>query len=149
MTRLRRAWRISAAMFTLAASAAFAIDTTVLPTDELQTRYKALTHELRCMQCQNQSIADSPVGLATDLREQVKEQLIAGKSDTEIRDYMVARYGNYILFTPPFEKSTAWVWVAPALGLVGGLIVAVRIVRSRKRLVDDDGTNAGEEEGGR
>ena len=125
-------------LLALAASAAFAIDTTVMPSEELQQRYSALTHDLRCMQCQNQSIADSPVGLAEDLRRDVREQIIAGKTDAQIRDSMVARYGNIILFRPPFTPSTAWVWVLPFLLLLVGVFVAVRIVRQRTALVASD-----------
>jgi cytochrome c-type biogenesis protein CcmH len=117
-------------------SAAFDIES--MPTPAMQERYDGLTHELRCMQCQNQSIADSPVGLAEDLRRDVREQIIAGKSDTEIRDSMVARYGNIILFRPPFTPSTAWVWVLPFLLLIVGVFVAVRIVRQRTALVASD-----------
>ncbi len=117
---------------------AHAVDVDPLPTPELQSRFDSLTHELRCMQCQNQSIADSPVGLASDLRRDVREQLIAGKTDDEIRTSMVARYGNFILFRPPFKPSTAWVWLAPfALLLIGG-VVAFRIVRQRSRMMADD-----------
>ena len=117
-------------------SAAF--DTESMPTPEMQRRYDGLTHELRCMQCQNQSIADSPVGLAEDLRRDVREQIIAGKTDEQIRDSMVARYGNIILFRPPFTPSTAWVWVLPFLLLLFGVFVAVRIVRKRTALVASD-----------
>jgi cytochrome c-type biogenesis protein CcmH len=115
-----------------------AVDVDAMPTPELQQRYDALTHELRCMQCQNQSIADSPVGLASDLRRDVREQLLAGKTDEQIRATMVERYGKYILFRPPFEGSTAWVWLAPFALLVVGVIVTVRIVRQRSRMVSDD-----------
>ena len=115
-----------------------AVDPTVLPSDDLQQRYEALTHELRCMQCMNNSIADSPVGLASDLRLQVKEQLIAGKSDAEIRAWMVERYGKVILFTPPMDASAGWVWALPVLALLAGLIIAVRVVRRRARMVDSD-----------
>jgi cytochrome c-type biogenesis protein CcmH len=115
-----------------------AVDIEPLPTTELQQRFDALTHELRCMQCQNQSIADSPVGLASDLRRDVREQLVAGKTDDEIRASMVARYGNFILFRPPFKPSTAWVWLTPfALLLLGGF-VAYRIVRQRSNMVAED-----------
>ena len=117
-------------------SAAFDIE--AMPTPEMQKRYDALIHELRCMQCQNQSIADSPVGLAEDLRRDVREQIIAGKTDAEIRDSMVKRYGNVILFRPPFQPSTAWVWVAPFLLLLVGVFVAIRIVRQRAALVAGD-----------
>jgi cytochrome c-type biogenesis protein CcmH len=132
---MRRCAVLIAMLFALPAAA---IDTTVLPNAELQARYEALTHELRCMQCQNNSIADSPVFLAADLRKQVAEQLIAGKSDDEIRDYMVQRYGDVILFKPPLNSSTAWVWFAPLVALVGGVIVAVVIVRRRSKLVATD-----------
>jgi cytochrome c-type biogenesis protein CcmH len=117
---------------------AFAVDPTVLPNEELQQRYEELTHGLRCMQCLNNSIADSPVGLASDLRRDVKELLIAGKTDDEIRAYMVQRYGNVILFTPPMSGSSIWVWVLPAVAAVAGLLIGVRIVRRRARLVDQD-----------
>jgi cytochrome c-type biogenesis protein CcmH len=125
-----------AAMF--APSGTYAVDVEAMPTAAMQTRYDALTHELRCMQCQNQSIADSPVGLASDLRRDVREQIIAGKSDAAIRDSMVARYGNVILFRPPFQASTAWIWLTPFLLLILGAIVAVRIVRQRAALVASD-----------
>ncbi len=115
-----------------------AFDIEAMPTPAMQERYDGLTHELRCMQCQNQSIADSPVGLAEDLRRDVREQIIAGKTDAEIRESMVARYGNIILFRPPFKRSTAWVWLAPFLLLLVGGFVAVRIVRQRASMVAAD-----------
>ena len=122
----------------LVTSTASAFDIEAMPTPEMQERYDGLTHELRCMQCQNQSIADSPVGLASDLRRDVREQIIAGKTDAEIREMMVARYGNIILFRPPFQRGTAWVWIAPFLFLLIGVLVGVRIVRKRTSLVAGD-----------
>jgi len=133
----------------LVALRAVAIDITVLPTPELQARYERLTHEFRCMQCQNNSIADSPVGLASDLRREVKEQLIAGKSDDEIRAYMVNRYGNVILFTPPLVASTAWVWMFPVLAVIGGALIGVVIVRRRSKLLDSDDSVVDPEEASR
>jgi cytochrome c-type biogenesis protein CcmH len=129
----RRVWLLLAT-----GSVAVAVDTTVLPNPQLQERYEALTHELRCMQCMNNSIADSPVGLASDLRRDVKELLESGKSDDEIRAYMVQRYGNVILFTPPMSGSSAWVWILPVLAAIAGLLIGVRIVRRRASLVDQD-----------
>ena len=117
---------------------AFAVDPTTMPTPELQQRYEEITHGLRCMQCMNNSIADSPVGLASDLRRDVKELLLAGKTDAEIRAYMVQRYGNVILFTPPVSGSSLWVWVLPLIAALGGVLVGVRVVRRRARLVDQD-----------
>jgi len=123
---------------------AFAVDPTTMPTPELQQRYEDITHGLRCMQCMNNSIADSPVGLASDLRRDVKELLLAGKTDAEIREYMVQRYGNVILFTPPFKGSAIWVWLAPLVALVGGIVVAIVIVRRRGKLVESDDSPADE-----
>jgi cytochrome c-type biogenesis protein CcmH len=124
---------------------ALAIDITVLPTDEQQKRYDDLTHEFRCMQCQNNSIADSPVDLASELRRDVKEQIIAGKTDDEIRATMVKRYGNVILFRPPLTGSTAWVWIAPLVVLFGGVVVAVVIVRRRSAMIAGDDSTVGDE----
>ena len=123
-----------------------AFDIEAMPTPALQKRYNGLVHELRCMQCQNQSIADSPVGLAEDLRRDVREQLIAGKTDEQIRESMVARYGNIILFRPPFQAGTAWVWIAPFVFLLFGVFVGVRIVRKRTALVAGDDSDVDKDE---
>jgi cytochrome c-type biogenesis protein CcmH len=126
--------------------AAYGIDATSIADPVLEARYLELTHELRCMQCQNESIADSPVGLASDLRREVREMLLAGKSDEDVRNYMVSRYGEFILFRPRFSVRNAWLWLAPPLFLLIGLGVAVRVLRQRAALVatdpdvpDDDG----------
>ena len=125
---------------------AHGIDATSIADPVLEARYLELTHELRCMQCQNESIADSPVGLASDLRREVRDMLLAGKSDDEVRNYMVSRYGEFILFRPRFSLRNAWLWFAPPLFLLIGLGVAIRVLRQRSALVatdpdvpDDDG----------
>jgi len=130
------------------AAAALAVDPTEMPTPQLQARYVALTHELRCMQCQNETLADSPVQLAADLRAEVRDMLLAGKSDEEIRAFMVARYGDFILFRPRFTARTAWLWLAPGILLLVGAAVLVRVMRQRAALlagdiepVEDDGRN--------
>jgi cytochrome c-type biogenesis protein CcmH len=119
-------------------------DEAVMSSSELQQRFDALTHELRCMTCQNQSIADSPVGLASDLRRDVRELLVAGKTDDEIRAWMVKRYGTFILFRPPFDASTGWVWLAPFILLLLGGVVAWRIVRQRTAMVASDDSSVDE-----
>ena len=121
-----------------AGRAAWAVDTTRLPTPALQERYSALTHELRCMQCQNESLADSPVDLAADLRREVRDQLLAGKSDDDIRAWMSARYGDFILFRPRYSLRNAWLWGAPGALLLLGTLVAWRIVRQRTTLLATD-----------
>jgi cytochrome c-type biogenesis protein CcmH len=122
----------------LASSMTYAVDPTEMPTPELQQRYLGLTHELRCMQCQNEAISDSPVSLAADLRRQVREMLIAGKSDDDVRNYMVARYGDFILFRPRVAARTIWLWSAPGVLLLIGAAVAVRITKQRAALVAQD-----------
>lgn len=122
----------------LASGLSYAVDTTQMPTPELQKRYLGLTHELRCMQCQNEAIADSPVNLAADLRRQVAEMLLAGKSDDDVRNYMTARYGDFILFRPRVSSKTIWLWATPGILLLIGAAVAVRITRQRAALLDQD-----------
>jgi cytochrome c-type biogenesis protein CcmH len=90
------------------------------------------------MQCQNESIADSPVDLAADLRRQVREMVLAGKSDEDVRNYMVARYGDFILFRPRFVARNLWLWAAPFVLLVIGVAVAVPILRQRAALLPHD-----------
>jgi len=124
---------------------AHAVDTTEMPTPQLEQRYLALTHELRCMQCQNESLADSPVELAADLRAEVRDMLLAGKSDEEVRAFMVARYGDFILFRPRFTARTAWLWLAPGVLLLIGVLVLVRVLRQRAALVDADLTPVDED----
>ena len=120
------------------ARSAFAVDPTELPDPALQARYVALTHELRCMQCQNESLADSPVDLAADLRREVRDQLLAGKSDDDIRAWMSARYGDFILFRPRYSLRNAWLWGAPAALLLIGALVCWRVVRNRMTLLPAD-----------
>jgi cytochrome c-type biogenesis protein CcmH len=117
---------------------AFAIDPTSIADPVLEARYLALTHELRCMQCQNETIADSPVGLASDLRREVRDMLLAGKSDDDVRNFMVSRYGEFILFRPRFSWRNAWLWFAPPVLILLGLAAAVRILRQRAALVATD-----------
>jgi cytochrome c-type biogenesis protein CcmH len=121
-----------------AATRTFAVDPTELPDPALQARYLALTHELRCMQCQNESLADSPVGLAADLRREVRDQLLAGRSDDQIRAWMSARYGDFILFRPRYSLRNAWLWSAPGVLLLIGAFVCWRVVRGRVRLLPGD-----------
>jgi len=122
----------------LLTTAVEAVDPTQMPTPALQSRYLSLTHELRCMQCQNEAIADSPVDLAADLRRQVHDMLIAGKTDDDVRNFMVARYGEFILFRPRMSLRTAWLWLAPGALILVGAFVAVRIVQQRSALVTQD-----------
>jgi cytochrome c-type biogenesis protein CcmH len=122
----------------LGASTAHAIAYTQMPTPQLEARYLRLIRGFRCMQCQDESLADSPVSLAADMRRQIRQMLLAGKSDRQIRDFMVSRYGYFILFKPPFVLQTAWLWLTPGVVLLIGVIVALGIIRKRAALAATD-----------
>lgn len=105
--------------------------------DALEARYRALTSELRCLVCQNESIADSHADLAKDLRNQVRTMLEDGKSDREITDYLVARYGDFVLFRPRFKSLTAALWLGPfILAGLGALMLIYYVVRRHRRVGD-------------
>ncbi len=125
-------------LLALSAAPAFAIDITQFDDPVKEAQYLRLTHEFRCMQCLNTSIADSQVDLAADLRREVRDMVQQGKSDDEIRKYMVDRYGEFILFRPLVNARNMWLWAGPIVFLVIGGVVAVRVLRQRSKLVDED-----------
>jgi cytochrome c-type biogenesis protein CcmH len=103
----------------------------------LEARMLAITGELRCLVCQNQTIADSHADLAVDLRQEVRELLQKGKTPEEIRQFMTDRYGDFVLYRPPLKASTAVLWLGPAVLLAIALLALVRVIRKRARLSDD------------
>lgn len=113
----------------LAVGAAFADVGAPSPED---VRLGQIATELRCLVCQNQTIADSDADLAVDLRRQIREQIAAGRSDREIIDYMVARYGDFVLYRPPFKATTLLLWVGPALLLIIGVFTLRRTLKARR-----------------
>jgi cytochrome c-type biogenesis protein CcmH len=107
---------------------------------EVEARFKVLGHELRCLVCQNQTLADSNADLARDLRTVVEAQIREGKTDTQVKDYLVARYGDFVLYKPEVKSSTYLLWGGPFALLAGG---GLAWVLSRKRKVfrpDETGT---------
>src|SRR5918998_4654867 len=98
---------------------------------ELEKRVNALAEELRCLVCQNQTLADSNAPLAVDLRNQIREQLKAGKSERDVIDFMVQRYGDFVLYRPPFKASTAALWLGPFALLILGAWLFLRVVRRK------------------
>jgi len=98
----------------------------------LERRVTNLSHELRCLVCQNQTLADSNAPLAIDLRNQIREQLAAGKSERDVVDFMVARYGDFVLYRPPLKGSTILLWAGPFAFVVVGFTLLVRVVRRRR-----------------
>lgn len=122
-----------------AVPAALAIDTAPAFADPAQqSRYNDIIHQLRCVQCRSQSIADSNVSLAADLRRQVRELMAAGKSDTDILQYMTDRYGDYVLYNPPVAPRTWLLWAAPLLFVLIGAVIAVVVILRKSRLAIDD-----------
>lgn len=103
----------------------------------LEARVMRISAELRCLVCQNQTIADSHADLAQDLRGQVREMLKKGQSEAQIIDYMTQRYGDFVLYRPPVKSTTALLWYGPALLMVGGLVVLAVVLRRRSKLPDD------------
>ena len=104
----------------------------------LQARYTSLIRELRCLKCTGENIADTPALFAVDMRRQVREMIAAGRSDREILDFMVERYGEVILLKPRWSPKNAWLWLAPGVFLVIGGVVAWRIIGQRRQLLGDD-----------
>ncbi|WP_036295870.1 cytochrome c-type biogenesis protein [Methylosinus sp. PW1] len=100
---------------------------------KLEARARAIATELRCLVCQNQSIDDSDAPLAKDLRVIVRERLQDGASDAEVRDYVVARYGDFVLLRPPVKRETLLLWAAPALALIGGVWAIFAATRRNRR----------------
>ncbi|MEX2239650.1 MAG: cytochrome c-type biogenesis protein [Burkholderiales bacterium] len=98
----------------------------------LEKRVTGLAHELRCLVCQNQTLAESNAPLAVDLRNQIREQLQQGASEQDVLDFMVARYGDFVLYRPPFKATTLALWLGPFLLLALGIAVLVRRLLRRR-----------------
>lgn len=118
------------ALFAPGAIAAEGVPTEMDPVKA--ARAVKLADKLRCLVCQNQTIADSNAELANDLRNQIREQIAAGRTDDEILAYMVQRYGDFVLYQPPFKATTVLLWAGPALLVFGGAFVLTRNLRRRQ-----------------
>ena len=104
---------------------------------ETEKRIRSLEEKLRCLVCQNQTLADSPAELAVDLRRQLQEQVKAGRSDAQILDFMVQRYGDFVLYEPPFKATTALLWIGPFILLAAAGLVLVATLRRRRRAPEE------------
>lgn len=158
MTRAARIARAVAVVALLSCVSPSLFAAEAVPTEQdraTNARAVALSEQLRCLVCQNQTIADSSADLAVDLRRQVREQIAAGRTDSEILAYMTERYSDFVLYRPPLKPQTVLLWAGPLVLLAIAAVVLVRIVRDRraaetpaltdderaraKRLLDDDG----------
>ena len=116
------------------------------PSDDpvIEQRLAKLSKELRCLQCQNQTLADSPAGLAADLRREIREQMKAGKSDQEIVAFLTQRYGDFILYRPRVTYATYLLWFGPFILLLAGLYVLFRYIKQRRDLIPENPLSADE-----
>src|SRR5713101_7670702 len=111
---------------------------------QIEQRMQALTQQLRCLVCQNETLADSQADLAEDLRKEIRGQMKAGKSDQEIIAFLTQRYGDFVLYKPPVKATTYLLWFGPFVLLLGGIAVLYRYLGRRKELIQDQPLTAGE-----
>jgi cytochrome c-type biogenesis protein CcmH len=123
---------MAALLLALVSSAAGQALDIAKPDAAVEVRVKALGEELRCLVCQNQTIADSSAPLALDLRNQIRVQVAQGRTDDQIRGYMVDRYGDFVLYRPPFKATTAILWIGPFVLVLVGFAIAVAVVKRRR-----------------
>lgn len=127
----------------LVVAPAFAIDRDKAFDDpELQARYEEIIDEVRCVQCQNQTIKDSNALIANDLRREIRRLIGEGKSDTEVYDFLVQRYGEFVLYRPRMSGVSLLLWLAPGIFLLLGGFVVYRVLRKRMSLPIDDEANS-------
>ena len=109
---------------------------------EMQARYEKISSEVRCLVCQNQTIKDSNAFLAADLKREIRRLMEEGKTDAEVYDFLVARYGDFVLYSPRKSGKTLVLWIAPFLFIAVGGVVALRVVRSRMTMSPDDDSDS-------
>src|SRR3989454_2897236 len=111
---------------------------------DLDIRVRELSQQLRCLVCQNETLADSQADLATDLKQQIREQMKAGKSDKEILAYLTARYGDFVLYRPPVSRKTYLLWFGPFIFLAGGLVALFGYIKHRREKIHEQPLSAEE-----
>jgi len=126
------------------ASVALAKEAKPAEDPQIEQRMRALTEQLRCLVCQNETLADSRADLAEDLRKEIREQMKAGKSDQEIIAFLTQRYGDFVLYKPPVKSTTYLLWFGPFVLLFAGTGVLYRYLKKRRELIDDQPLTADE-----
>ena len=143
LTMKRIAWLL-AILFSLAPAPAIAGDAQPNEDPQIEARMKALTEQLRCLVCQNETLADSRADLAEDLRREIRKEIKAGKTDPEIIAFLTQRYGDFILYNPPVKRTTYLLWFGPFVILLVGITVLYSYLGRRKKLIQDKPLTAGE-----
>src|SRR2546428_3757250 len=126
------------------ASVALAKEAKSAEDPQIEQRMRALTEQLRCLVCQNETLADSHADLAEDLRKEIREQMRAGKSDEEIIAFLTQRYGDFVLYKPPVKSTTYLLWFGPFVLLFAGTGVLYRYLKKRRELIDEKPLTADE-----
>ena len=140
---MKTGWRLFAALALLLPAVLSAQTAQPLPEDPVATKRAAhLAEELRCLVCQNQTIADSSAELAVDLRRQIREQIAQGRDDAQIIDFMVERYGDFVRYRPPMKATTLLLWLGPPLVLLAGFAFLFFYLRSRRQRVEQQPLSA-------
>ena len=131
--------RIALSVLALACLAFVSIAKEAQPAEDpqIEQRMKALTQQLRCLVCQNETLADSQADLAEDLRREIREQMTAGKTDQEILGFLTQRYGDFVLYNPPVKATTYLLWFGPFVLLLAGTAVLYRYLKRRRELIED------------
>jgi cytochrome c-type biogenesis protein CcmH len=138
---MKRSWL--AVLIILMSGLALAVDPgDAFEDPEMQARYEKISSEVRCLVCQNQTIKDSNAFLAADLKREIRRLMVEGKTDAEIYDFLVARYGDFVLYSPRKSGKTLVLWIAPFLFIAIGGVVALRVVRGRMTMSTDDDTDS-------
>ena len=138
---MKRSWL--AALIILTCGLALAIEPgDAFEDPEMQARYEKISSEVRCLVCQNQTIKDSNAFLATDLKREIRRLMEEGKTDAEVYDFLVTRYGDFVLYSPRKSGKTLVLWIAPFLFIAVGGVIALRVVRSRMTMSPDDDTDS-------
>ena len=144
MARFRLLALLLLSLLTSVASAQVQIDDQPSDDPVIEQRLAKLSHELRCLQCQNQTLADSPAGIAADLRREIRTQMKAGKSDQEIVAFLTQRYGDFILYRPRVTPATYLLWFGPFVILIVGLAVLFYYIKRRRDAISDQPLSAEE-----
>jgi cytochrome c-type biogenesis protein CcmH len=140
---MKRVWIPILVLISLAAPA-LAKEAKPVEDPQIEQRMQALTQQLRCLVCQNETLADSRADLAEDLRKEIREQMKAGKSDQEIIAFLTQRYGDFVLYKPPVKATTYLLWFGPFVLLLGGTLMLYRYVKHRREIIQDQPLTAAE-----